>query len=186
MSLTALAIVSRQGSPLYLRDYSKDCNLIFGLDGQFGDGDSDIFGDDNIIPVKEMTPEQEDEWPCQLKHQFILHSACQRLDDVLRDNQWKTPGAVGMDACWVGFLCSSDNLRAYGYVTTNVRYVALVEDAMELQLQKSRESELCVLMSNVHRFYTESLLNPFSSPHSKITSKRFDSSATSLITNFNG
>lgn len=186
MSLAALAVVSRQGEPLYLRDYSKDSNPIFSLSiSQFGDGDSDIFGDD-IMPVKEMTPEQLKEWPCQLKYQFALHSACQRLDDVLRENQWKTPGATGMDACWVGLLCSSDNLRAYGYVTTNARYVTLLEDVMELEVQKSREAELCVLLSNVHRFYTEILLNPFSSPHSKITSKRFDTRATGLITNFNG
>lgn len=183
MSLAALAVVSRQGAPLYLRDYSKNSNLIFSLDGQVGDGDADLFGDD-IIP--EMTREQNDEWPCQLKYQFILHSACQQFDDILRGNRWKAPGATGMDACWVGFLCSSDNLRAYGYVTTNARYVALLEDAMDLQSRESRETELCVLMSSVHRFYTESLLNPFSSPHSKITSKRFDWSTSGLVTTFNG
>ena len=113
MSLAALAVVSRQGTPLYLRDYANDTNLIFDLHGGQS-GESDIFDDDEIIPVEEMTLNQKEKWPCQLKYQFVLHSACQRLDDVLRDNQWKTPGATGMDACWVGFLCLSDNLRAYG------------------------------------------------------------------------
>ena len=112
MSLTALAVVNRQGTPLYLRDYANESHLIFNLDGQLGMNDgTDIFGDDNI---EEMTSKQHAEWPCQLKYQFILHSAIQRLEEVLKDNQWKVQGATGMDACWVGFLCASDNLRAYG------------------------------------------------------------------------
>ena len=113
MSLTALAVVNRQGTPLYLRDYANESHLIFNLDGQLGminDGTGDIFGDD----ITEMTSKQHAEWPCQLKYQFILHSAIQRLEEVLKDNQWKVQGATGMDACWVGFLCASDNLRAYG------------------------------------------------------------------------
>mmetsp|Transcript_16105 Transcript_16105/g.38654 ORF Transcript_16105/g.38654 Transcript_16105/m.38654 type:complete len:191 (-) Transcript_16105:378-950(-) len=187
MSLAALSVLSRQGTPLYLRDYADDdSNLFFDLNGQSADGGSDLF-EDEMIPVEEMSSKQKDEWPCQLDYQFVLHSACQRLDDVLRENKWKAPGASGMDACWVGFLCLSDNLRAYGYVTTNTRYIALIEDSIEnIQLQKARNSELCVLMANAHRFYTESLLNPFASLHSKITSKRFESNVTSLVNDFNG
>lgn len=34
-----------------------------------------------------------------------------------------------------------------GYVTTNMQYITLVEDSMEnVQILKSRDSELCVLM----------------------------------------
>ncbi|KAL3772201.1 hypothetical protein ACHAW5_009348 [Stephanodiscus triporus] len=128
-----------------------------------------------------------EEWPCRLSFQFILHSACHRLYEVLAENKWKAPGAVGMDACWVGYLCSSDNFRAYGYVTTNVRYVTLVEDSIQnAQDQISRDAELCVLMSNAHRLYTESLLNPFAPLHDKITSKRFDSGVKSLVHQYNG
>lgn len=188
MSLTALAVVNRHGTPLYLRDYAKDSNLLFNLYGQLDDDDADIFGDE-IITVEETSTKQKEEWPCQLKYQFILHSACQRLEDVLRGNQWKAPGASGMDACWVGLLCLSDNLRAYGYVTTNAKYVTLVEDSIapeNVQLQTSRDNEICVLMANVHRLYTENLLNPFTTLHSKIKSKRFDSSVTSLVHGLNG
>mmetsp|Transcript_15266 Transcript_15266/g.27751 ORF Transcript_15266/g.27751 Transcript_15266/m.27751 type:complete len:190 (-) Transcript_15266:319-888(-) len=188
MSLTAFAVVSQQGTPLYLRDYATNSNLLFNLYGD--DDDSDMFGD-GIITVEETTMKQKETWPCQLQYQFILHSACQRLEDVLRgnSNQWKAPGASGMDACWVGLLCLSDNLRAYGYVTTNVRYVTLVEDSIapeNVQLQTSRDNEICVLMANVHRLYTETLLNPFTTLHSKITSKRFDSSVTTLVYGLNG
>lgn len=40
--------------------------------------------------------------------------------------------------------------------------------------------------SDVHRLYTESLMNPFTTPHSKITSKRFDAGVTSLVQSLNG
>lgn len=113
MSIVALAVISRQGNPLYLRDYADDSNLLFDLSGQSGDDDDDIFGDD-IIPIKETSSKQKEEWPCRLKYQFVLHSASQKLEDVLRGDQWKAPGASGMESCWVGFLCSSDNFRAYG------------------------------------------------------------------------
>ena len=110
-----------------------------------------------------------------------------------------------------------------GYITTNTRYITLVEDSIEnTHVLKARESELCVLMvsycriclytsldkqatnqlttqntnthtfvslqANIHRVYTESLMNPFTTLHSssKITSKRFDSSVTSFIQQYNG
>ncbi|KAL7530137.1 hypothetical protein ACHAWF_003261 [Thalassiosira exigua] len=188
MSLTALAVVGRQGTPLYLRDYANDCTLLFDLHNQLGEDDSDIFGD-GLDAIEGITAKQRDEWPCQMKYQFTLHSSCQRLDDVLRDNNWKAPGAVGTDACWVGLLCLADNLRAYGYVTTNAKYVTLVEDSIapeNIQMQKKRDNEICMLMANIHRLYTESLLNPFAQPHSKITSKRFESGVLSLVRGFNG
>jgi len=201
MSLAALAVVNRQATPLYMRDYTASNNndacssyddnnnnlLFFNLHGQLRDDDGDIFGDDELI--EETTTEQRKEWPCQLKYQFVLHSACERLEEVLMGNRWKAPGASGMDANWVGLLCLSDNLRAYGYVTTNARYVTLVEDSIapeNAQLQKSRDNEMCLLMANAHRLYTETLLNPFTSLHSKITSKRFESGVTTLVHRFNG
>mmetsp|Transcript_10930 Transcript_10930/g.16644 ORF Transcript_10930/g.16644 Transcript_10930/m.16644 type:complete len:188 (+) Transcript_10930:97-660(+) len=186
MSLTALAVTNRQNTPLYLRDYATESNLLFDLTTNH----DDLF-DDDLTPLEEITSKQKEEWPCLLKYQFILHSACDRLEQILRDNNWKSSGAVtsGMDACWVGLLCSSDNLRAYGYVTTNAKYVTLVEDSIppeNVQFQKSRDNEICVLMANVHRLYTESLMNPFTKLHSKITSQRFDRSVTNLVRSFNG
>ena len=42
-----------------------------------------------------------------------------------------------------------------GYITTNTRYITLVEDSIEnTQVLKARESELCVLMVSNYRYYT--------------------------------
>ena len=112
MSLTALAVVSRQGTPLYLRDYSNTNDLIFNFSGS--SNNDDLFDDEIFTNYEESTSKQLSEWPCQLKYQFILNSACEKLEEVLRGNQWRTPGATGMEANWVGLLCLSDNFRAYG------------------------------------------------------------------------
>jgi hypothetical protein len=129
MSLTALAVISRQGAPLYLHDYASNNNdshhhhLLKFDDDEFNDPDdilffSDTNDDNDAIITPTTSAKQRKEWPCRIKYQFVLHSACERLREILEDNMWKTPpsgGAMGiMDACWVGYLCSSDNLRAYG------------------------------------------------------------------------
>eukprot|EP00584_Thalassiosira_punctigera_P003184 CAMPEP_0172539790 /NCGR_PEP_ID=MMETSP1067-20121228/10923_1 /TAXON_ID=265564 ORGANISM="Thalassiosira punctigera, Strain Tpunct2005C2" /NCGR_SAMPLE_ID=MMETSP1067 /ASSEMBLY_ACC=CAM_ASM_000444 /LENGTH=202 /DNA_ID=CAMNT_0013325525 /DNA_START=17 /DNA_END=625 /DNA_ORIENTATION=- len=201
MSLVSLAVVSRHGTPLYLRDCADPSDLLFDLAGNDqssvgggggGGDDEDLFGDELSPPApEETTSRQREEWPCRLDRQFALHSACARMEEVLGcgSNRLKAPGASGMDACWVGLLCTSDSLRAYGYVTTNARYVALVEDSIppeNVQYQKSQDNEVCVLMANVHRLHTESLLNPFATPGTKITSRRFEQGVTSLVQDFNG
>ena len=43
----------------------------------------------------------------------------------------------------------------------------------------------CSTKSNIHRLYTEVLLNPFSPHHDKIYSKRFDNGVLSLVQNYN-
>ncbi|KAL9182034.1 hypothetical protein ACHAXT_012377 [Thalassiosira profunda] len=174
MSLATLAVVGRDGAPLYLRDFAE------------GDNDGDLFGDE--IDVAETTQQQTAAWPCNVKYQFVLHAACQRLEESLKENKWRVPGATGAEACWVGFLCLSDNLRAYGYVTTNARYITLVEDSIapeKEQLQKARDGEVCTLMANVHKLHTESLMNPFTPLGTKITSKRFDAGVAGLANAFN-
>ena len=127
MSITALAVISRQGTPLYLHDYASNNDshhhhLLKFDDDLFNDPDDILFcsdaNDDNDAIITTTSAKQRQEWPCRIKYQFVLHSACERLHEILEDNMWKTPpsgGAMGiMDACWVGYLCTSDNLRAYG------------------------------------------------------------------------
>ncbi len=118
MSLAALAAVSRNGSPMFLRDYVKPSELLFNFTGMLDDDDyfddDDIFGDVIGPRGAERSSNLMKEWPCRLLYQFILHSACHRLYEILAENKWKAPGAVGMDACWVGYLCSAYNFRAYG------------------------------------------------------------------------
>ena len=121
MSLTALAVVNRNGTPLYLRDYTNTNDRIFNFTACNNDSNNinstandDLFDDEIFTDYEETTSKQMSEWPCQLQYQFILNSAHEKLDEVLRGNRWRTPGATEMEANWVGLLCLSGNFRAYG------------------------------------------------------------------------
>ncbi|KAL7440165.1 hypothetical protein ACHAXM_007051 [Skeletonema potamos] len=185
MSLAALAVVSRRsGKPLYMRSFVASSDLLFGQYGQNDTVGADFFGD--ILVEESLT--QKSEWHCETKYEFMLNAASDRLDEILAEGKWKKPGAAGADACWVGLLCSMDSFNAYGYVTTNANYVTIVEDGIapeNVQLQKSRDNELKILLSYVHRVYTESLLNPFTNINTKITSERFTKSVVNVVTGFN-
>ncbi|KAL7521745.1 hypothetical protein ACHAWX_006423 [Stephanocyclus meneghinianus] len=184
MSLAAIAIIGRQGNPIYIRDFD-DTNLLFNLYRQKStpsEADNDFFCDAFI----EETAEQRSEWQCSIKNQFELFSAYERLVQIL-EGGWKGAG-MGPDACWMGLVCSVGGFNAYGYVTTNVRYITLVEDIFapeDAQLQMARENELKTLLSQLHVLYTDYLLNPFSIPNSKISSNRFSSGVLNLVNNFN-
>ena len=70
-----------------------------------------------------------------MKYQFMLHAAEDRLDEILAE----------VDANWIGYLCSIGNFNAYGYLTTNSKYITIIEDGMapdNIELQKSRDNEL--------------------------------------------
>ena len=115
MSLAALAVVGRQGTPLYMRDFAATANLNFGVYSQGVLSDAELFGDDLLEEEGvDITNEKSmEEWPCQLRYQFMLHSACRQLEEVLKEGRWKSTGS-GADACWVGILFTSDNFKAYG------------------------------------------------------------------------
>jgi len=131
-----------------MRSFVESSDLLFGQYGQNDTVGVGFFGD----PIfEEMT--QKSEWSCESKYEFMLNAASDRLDDILAEGKWKKPGATGADACWVGMLCSIDSFNAYGYVTTNANYLAIVEDGIapdNVQLQKSRDNELKMLL--VSRF----------------------------------
>jgi hypothetical protein len=154
--VVALAVVnSRDGTPIYLHDYSpQPTTLYYDDDELFGGpiitGSIGCAANDSAVP-KDST-NLIHEWPCQLTFQFILHEAYVALYQILDTNQWKVPttsGADGSLACWVGYLCSSSGFRCYGYVTTNVFYIVMVEDTIvpdDKENQLSRDRELCMLM----------------------------------------
>jgi hypothetical protein len=54
---------------------------------------------------------------CSLRQQFILHAALDRFDQLAGPHQgfaWRSPGASGSDAMFVGLLCPIEDMRVYG------------------------------------------------------------------------
>ena len=117
MSIVAVAVVgTRDGRPLYLRDFSDAANLLFS--DPFGDDAADPFDDEFGPAVGTVTDAQRKEWPCGVGYQFALHAAHGRLGELVDGGgggQWRPPqGSSGADCNWVGWLCDLDTTRAYG------------------------------------------------------------------------
>lgn len=123
-----------------MRSFAESSDLLFGI---YGQNDADFFGD--VLIEEEETQKQKEEWPCEMKYQFMLHAVEDRLDEILAEGKWKKSGVTGVDACWIGYVCNIGNFNAYGYLTTNSKYITIIEDGMapdNMELQKSRDNEL--------------------------------------------
>ena len=159
--VVALAVVSRDGTPLYLHDFQPTTTAppskeeYYDDDELFGGPIITGIGCANDVNVPKDSTNLINEWPCKLKFQFILHEGYVALCTILDNNQWKVPTAMmgvgtdGSGACWVGYLCSSSIFQCYGYVTTNVFYIVIVEDTIvpdDRENQLSRDREMCMLM----------------------------------------
>jgi trafficking protein particle complex subunit 2 len=126
MSAISVAIVGREGRPVYCTEFptKNHCEAVadmrwedelFGLDKE---GKDDSLG--------------EDDFDCSVKQQFILNAALDRLMQLAGPTpgyQWRSPGVTGVDACFVGLLFPAEDYRVYGYVTsTKVKIIVVVED----------------------------------------------------------
>lgn len=115
MALRSIAIVGKKGQPLYLKEFHSPEKLdddipeaeLFGLaiSGK-SSGSTDGFSTKAKV--------------CSLSHQFILHAALDRFEELAGPPPgfgWKDPGAFGADAMWVGLLCPVEEMRVYGEST---------------------------------------------------------------------
>uniref|UniRef100_A0A7S2EIS9 Trafficking protein particle complex subunit n=1 Tax=Trieres chinensis TaxID=1514140 RepID=A0A7S2EIS9_TRICV len=204
MSLLSIALVSRNGDPMYSREFrgSRDSRAGYDKDetsGSFGKEslDEDFFGLGQPVntTTSEAFPPSMNGSRCSLRQQFILHAAIDRFDELTAPMgwgcRWRPTGAVGTDAMWVGLLCPIEELRVYGYITTTrVRILATVEDGFppdQAPQQKKREVELKNLLASVHALYVEYMMNPFTETGtSNIESRRFDEGVKNLVDAYNG
>lgn len=187
--------MGRQGQPIYLRDF--DAPLLFDIYSQPSATvpDNDFFCDSLI----EETEEQKVEWPCRMKYQFALLAAYEKAVQMLEGGWKGVGGAgpdacwMGLvcnvdgfhaygERCFEGIpschnmfnvviICSSRTILSSrsGYVTTNAKYIILVEDVIppdDIQLEKSRENELKILLVSKHSETYETSSEPNDSIYS--------------------
>ena len=140
MSLVAIGVISRRhGQPLFMHSFVESSDLLFGQYGQNDTIGAEFFGD---ILVEESL-NSKSEWSCEDKYQFMLHSASDRLDEILAEGKWKKPGNVGADACWVGLLCSMGSFNAFGYLLFSSYSLCNTLISCSYRLQAAR---LCVVL----------------------------------------
>lgn len=153
MSAVSIAIVGRDEKPLYLREFpnkywNDDMDPLSTEAELFGLSLSDREGEEEI---SENIPEKGN-FGCSLRQQFILHSAIDRFTQLAGPPpgfNWRTAGAMGSDAMFVGLLFPIEDYRVYGYMTTTrIKIIIVVEDdeTMPLSDQQSVDERIKALL----------------------------------------
>eukprot|EP00568_Trieres_chinensis_P005023 CAMPEP_0183296030 /NCGR_PEP_ID=MMETSP0160_2-20130417/3759_1 /TAXON_ID=2839 ORGANISM="Odontella Sinensis, Strain Grunow 1884" /NCGR_SAMPLE_ID=MMETSP0160_2 /ASSEMBLY_ACC=CAM_ASM_000250 /LENGTH=197 /DNA_ID=CAMNT_0025457597 /DNA_START=42 /DNA_END=635 /DNA_ORIENTATION=+ len=184
MALVSLAVVGRENEPLYLRDFKPSGgSAIGGVAAAGPEADAEDAEDPFGFFSKSEARANDSS---SLRHQFIIHAALDRFEEITGSgNRWRTPGATGSNAMWVGLLCPIEDVRVYGYLTnTSIKFMAVIEDGGNSR-QPLRESELKSLFASLHDLYVEYTLNPFSQLRGKISSKRFDDDVGKYVDSYN-
>ncbi|GAX13716.1 hypothetical protein FisN_2Hh538 [Fistulifera solaris] len=164
MSVVSLAIVGKNNTPIYLREFDN----VDAID------EAELFG---LSLSTTSTVKQA----CSVRQQFILHAALDKFEQLAGPPPacaWRAPGVTGTDAMLVGFLCPVDDMRVYGYMTTTqIKFLLTVRDGYHEDIQK--------LFAKIHAIYVGHILNPFSPLNAPISSNRFDQQIQQTVNSYN-
>ena len=132
MAAVSLAILGKDGEPLYIKEFRDDDE---DADGGAGGGsaskavaEEELFGlpappasasfdEDDGVGAARGRRHQGGAFDCSVRQQFILHAALDRFDQLSGPPPgcaWRRQGATGRDAMFAGLLCPVEDLRVYG------------------------------------------------------------------------
>ncbi|GKZ01437.1 trafficking protein particle complex subunit 2-like protein [Mayamaea pseudoterrestris] len=173
MAAIALAILGKKNEPLYLREFQSNHH-------DSAVTEEELFGLESAADDHQSEAEK-----CSVKQQFILHAALDRFDQIVSRGQWRKQGDAGTDAMFVGLLCPVEDMRVYGYMTTTqIRILLSVQDNPD-QPQHAVDQSIQRLLAQIHKFYVEYTLNPFTELNSTIQSQKFDKNIQQTVNAFN-
>mmetsp|Transcript_733 Transcript_733/g.1348 ORF Transcript_733/g.1348 Transcript_733/m.1348 type:complete len:192 (-) Transcript_733:397-972(-) len=181
MSLVCIAIVGKENSPLYLRDFDDD---------ESSDSNHSVVGEDEDDPFGFSSAETTVHESSSLQHQIMLHASLDMFEELTNpsnEKSWRSPGATGSDAMWVGLLCQIEGMRIYGFLTcTNIKIIAMINDGADSGAPPpARDSQLKSVFATLHDLFVQHTLNPFSKLKEKISSVRFDNGVNKCVLSFN-
>lgn len=175
MAAVALAIVDKNNTPLYVREFD---------DG--GDGDNG-FADEGVLFGLGPMQQQQSSLNAAASSEcwFALHASLDRLD------QFTIAAETGKKNHpkdnFTGLLSPLGNgTRVYGYLTnTNTKFLLIIEDDNDAE---ATTAEVKRLFGYLHEMYTQEVMNPFSrvsSATEQRLSKKFDQRVQQHIASFN-
>lgn len=154
MSLVSVAIVSKDNKPLYLKEFRGSRDITES--DEFMSVDMFDLAQEASNSVAQSAPASspasdgagagsggstvplgaEIGKSCSIDQQFILHSALDRLEQLMEPNglgaAWRygRPNQIGNEAMFVGLIGHVDDLRLYAYITTTkIKMIVACEDA---------------------------------------------------------
>lgn len=131
-----------------------------------------VIGKDNSPKyISCLNPELE------LQFHYKVHTSLDVVEEKL--------SSVGLNSgdvreLYLGLLYSTEEHKIFGYVTnTKIKFIVVVESANTLL----RDNEVRTMFRRLHNLYTDVVCNPFYIPGDSITSKNFDNTVKSIMTN---
>jgi trafficking protein particle complex subunit 2 len=209
MTLISLAIVGKNNHPMFLKEFRDES--ISTSSSSLGIPDipeAELFGLETTTTTTGNTSTTTSSGlskfsggtdgfstrakDCSLRHQFLLHEALDRLEELSGPPPgwaWREPGAQGIDAMWVGLLTPVEGFRVYGYMTTtNVKILGVMDDSLSLRPLQAKivEDDLKKLFARVHELMVEYRMNPFHAVEDhRISSPLFDAKISDAVDKFN-
>mmetsp|Transcript_18384 Transcript_18384/g.37622 ORF Transcript_18384/g.37622 Transcript_18384/m.37622 type:complete len:190 (+) Transcript_18384:193-762(+) len=185
MGIVGLAVVGKNNSPLYAREFLSDETA----DGYDDDRDDEavLFG---LTPREnENDDHSHSERASNGCCWFVVHAALDRLEQLTltTDGKKKILPTIGTNNNFAGLLFSSVDTRVYGYLTnTGAKFVLVVEEEGPNAAEKTA-TEAEKLFGEVHDLYVRELMNPFRplSPDVKSLSRSFDDAIQKRIAEWN-
>ena len=115
MAALSLAIVGKNNEPLYMREFRDDSSPF-----EFGPvEEGELFGLSTTSRTEEgaSVVRNGGAFECSTRHQFILHAALDRYEQLAGPSPgfgWRASGVSGTDAMFIGLLCPVEDMRVYG------------------------------------------------------------------------
>jgi hypothetical protein len=113
MAALSIAIIGKNKEPLYMRDFKDESrSRSTSLQDDFI-AEEELFG----LPKAQDGGMTKSSFDCSIQHQFILHSALDRFDQLAGPPPglaWRKTGVSGNDAMFIGLLCPVEEMRVYG------------------------------------------------------------------------
>ena len=152
--------------------------------------------------------------PMSLTEQLVLHASLDRFEEKMAARssnggpaRWRSVGAMGTNAMWMGMLCEVDErMTLYGYVSnTGIKFILLLEvihmnedgsrcnegcpsslyASSTVSSSSCREAELKSIFAQLHDLYVRYTMNPFTKLRGPIKSHVFDKGIGEIAKSFN-
>ncbi|KAK4016855.1 trafficking protein particle complex subunit 2-like protein [Daphnia magna] len=111
----------------------------------------------------------------ELQFHYIMHTCIDFVEEkIIQSNK----SGSDVRELYLGLLYSSEEVKAYGFVTnTKVKIVIIIDSTNSLL----RDNEIRAIFRKLHNAYTELVCNPFYTPGDPITSKSFGALVDELL-----
>ena len=138
-----------------------------------------IIGDNNC-PLYLATYSKLDSADLQHRFQLIVYSSLDIIDAWVKNRKSGNLDNNSGDSQFVGYLCSIEHFKVFGYVTnTSLKFLMVVSD--EIDSLRLPFGSVHNFFLNFHQIYIEALYNPFYKVGAPLTSPKFAQKMSLLV-----